>query len=235
MSDRFHVVRDAGEIFRIVFDDGAMNVLSSDALAELRGAVREIPGDARIVTFRSGRPNVFAAGADMREMKEFSAREAAEFSSLGQQLFDEIERMAPLTVAMIDGDCYGGALDLSLTFDLRWASRRARFSHPGSRLGIVTGFGGTSRWKSVLDPSAARKLFLGNEVFDGAAAEAMGLVDQTFETFDGAEDSAIQDLIRLDPSSIAIFKQLIRRSEAMSAVDLQLVARRLTQLYAAEA
>ena len=50
----------------------------------------------------------------------------------------------------IDGDCFGGALDLILAFDLRFATPRSRFAHPGARLGIVTGFGGTSRWRKVL-------------------------------------------------------------------------------------
>ena len=116
-----------------------MNLLSSDALRELRELVGGLTG-CPVVTFRSGRPNVFAAGADMAEMAHFTALQAAEFSRLGQETFAAIERMPSLTIAIVDGDCFGGALDLVLAFDLRFATERSRFSHPGARLGIVTGF-----------------------------------------------------------------------------------------------
>ena len=138
-----------------------MNLLSSSALRMIRGA---LPVDASLFVFRSGRPGLFAAGADMAEMQRFTVSEACEFARLGQELFETIERLPFLTVALIDGDCFGGALDLALSFDLRFATPRSRFSHPGARLGIVTGFGGTSRWRGVLSRRAANQLFLANRV-----------------------------------------------------------------------
>ena len=158
----------------IVFDDGGMNLLSSDALRWIRS---QLPDEASLLLFRSGRPALFAAGADMAEMARFTPFEAWEFSRLGQELCDAIERLPFPTVALIDGDCFGGALDLALAFDFRVATPRSRFSHPGARLGIVTGFGGTTRWRKVLSRAAARQLFLANRVFSAKEALAIGLVD----------------------------------------------------------
>ena len=129
------------------FDDGHMNLLSSSALRAIRDA---LPTDASLFVFRSGRARLFAAGADMAEMRRFSAADAYDFARHGQELFDAIEGLPCITVALIDGDCFGGALDLALSFDLRFATPRSRFAHPGAKLGIVTGFGGTSRWRNVL-------------------------------------------------------------------------------------
>lgn len=183
-----------------VFDDGGMNLLSSSALRSIRAA---LPSDASLFIFRSGRPHIFAAGADMAEMAQFTARDAWDFARLGQELFEAIEQLPGVTICAIDGDCFGGALDLALAFDLRIATPRSRFSHPGARLGIVTGFGGTSRWRKVLTRPAANQLFLANRVFSADEALAMGLVDRLTESF----EEEIDRIAALDP---AVVKMLTR-------------------------
>ena len=185
-----------------VFDDGGMNLLSSSALRQIRSS---LPTDASLFVFRSGRPNLFAAGADMAEMQRFTPWEAYEFARLGQELFDDIERLPCVTVALIDGDCFGGALDLVLAFDFRFATPRSRFAHPGARLGIVTGFGGTSRWRKVLTRRAANQLFLANRVLSASDALEIGLVDRVGESFD-------EELLRLDHDDARMIKQFMWRT-----------------------
>lgn len=175
-----------------VFDDGGMNLLSSSALRSIRDA---LPSEASLFLFRSGRPRLFAAGADMAEMIRFSPWDAWEFARLGQELFERIERMPWLTIALIDGDCFGGALDLALAFDFRFATPRSRFAHPGARLGIVTGFGGTSRWRNVVSRRAANQLFLANRVLGAPEALGIGLVDRVSED----HTDAIERVAALDP------------------------------------
>lgn len=178
----------------IVFDDGGMNLLSSEALRELRDVIAAVPSTDTLV-FRSGQARLFAAGADMAEMQGFTAMEAYEFAQLGQEVFASIERLPYLTVALIDGDCFGGALDLVLAFDVRLATPRSRFAHPGARIGIVTGFGGTSRWRKVLTRAAANQLFLANRVLSAAEALELGLVDRVAES----HDDELARLEKLDP------------------------------------
>src|SRR5436305_14182454 len=122
-------------MFEIVLDDGGMNLLSSSMLRWIRP---QLPSGGSLLVLRSGRPHIFAAGADMAEMRAFGAREAEEFARLGQELFAAIERLPMITVALIDGDCFGGALDLVLAFDLRFATPRSPFAHPRRNPGLVT-------------------------------------------------------------------------------------------------
>ncbi|HYM59733.1 MAG TPA: enoyl-CoA hydratase/isomerase family protein, partial [Thermoanaerobaculia bacterium] len=184
-------------------------------------------GPIQILLFRSSHPHIFAAGADMSEMRRFTPLEAAEFARLGQETFAEIERLPMATVAIIDGDCFGGALDLVMSFDLRFATPRSRFSHPGSRLGIVTGFGGTSRWRKILDRAAARTLFLGNPVMSAAEAKEIGLVDRVGDDF-----SADLDRIEsLDASTLQFVKELTIHADRLSRSELLLVAERLGHIY----
>jgi len=193
-----------------------MNLLSSDALRRLRDS---LPTEGPFI-YRMSR----AAGADMNEMRRFTAAEAEEFSRLGQETFAAIERLPFLTVAAIDGDCFGGALDLALAFDLRYASPRSRFSHPGAKLGIVTGFGGTSRWRKALTPTAARRLFLLNEVLTADQAHAIGLVDVI-----GEPD--VERLAALDPGVVRMLKELSRHAERLSQREVMLLADALGQIY----
>jgi enoyl-CoA hydratase len=219
-----------------------MNLLSSEALGELAEVVAGLQGcrvaeqpsnpatlqpSPRPLVFRSGRPHIFAAGADMAEMARFGAAEAAAFARLGQETFEAIERLPCVTVAFIDGDCFGGALDLILAFDLRFATPRARFAHPGARLGIVTGFGGTSRWRKLLGRPAARRLFLGNEVLSAEEALAIGLVDRVADVF----DDELERLAQLDPRTTRFVKELVRVGERLSREQLMRMSGLLGRLY----
>ena len=129
--------------------------------------------------------------------------------------------MPCLTIATIDGDCFGGALDLILSFDLRFASARSRFSHPGAKLGIVTGFGGTSRWRRVIDANAARRLFIANEILDAEQALEIGLID-------GIGEAHIPDV---DPATLRIVKELTIHRDRLTQRELALLAERLAAIY----
>jgi enoyl-CoA hydratase/carnithine racemase len=219
-SKRFEVLSRADRS-DITFDDGGMNLLSSDALAELGEVIRHLSPVTRHLLFRSARPALFAAGADMAEMQRFGAREAEEFSRAGQELFDAIEKLPMLTIAFIDGDCFGGALDLAMAFDVRIATPRSRFSHPGARLGIITGFGGTSRWRSIIAPAVARRLFLGNEIFNAADALQGGLIDRIADEAD----------VQVDARQVRMIKDLARHGGRLSQRELLELARHLERLY----
>ena len=224
---RFRLEREAGRV-TVSFDDGGMNLLSRSVLEELGELLRRLHTEAfRVLVFRSARPNLFAAGADMKEMSAFSGQDAEGLARLGQEVFAGIEEFAAITVTLIDGDCFGGALDLAMASDLRLATVRSRFSHPGSRLGIVTGYGGTSRWRKLLEIPAARSILLGNAVFDSAAAMAMGLVDQIAEDFEGE----LVRLAHIDPASVRLVNELTNRAPHLSQRELALLAERLGELY----
>ena len=220
--------RSLADRVEIVFDDGGMNLLSSSALDELSSVIStgEVTS-ARLLVFRSGRPGLFAAGADMVEMRDFSPAEAEAFASKGQELFERIEKLPAITVAVIDGDCFGGALDLALSFDLRFATPRARFAHPGARIGIATGFGGTTRWRKVLQRPAAQAMFVGNRILGSAEAERSGLVDPVAEDF----DDSLAALAKADPRAVRLVKELSAHAASLSRSQLQLLAERLGHLY----
>jgi enoyl-CoA hydratase/carnithine racemase len=75
----------------------------------------------------------------------------------------------------------GGGLDLALACHLRCASPRAVFAHPGARLGVITGWGGTRRLPLAVGPAVAAEMFLTGRRLSGAEAFELGLVEYLSE------------------------------------------------------
>lgn len=108
----------------------------------------------------TGTDDVFASGANIREVAGLTAAEALNFSRFGQSIFQRISHARQITIAAINGYCMGGALDLALACDIRLASRNAVFAHPGASLGIITGWGGTYRLPGTVGRARALEFFL---------------------------------------------------------------------------
>jgi enoyl-CoA hydratase len=126
----------------------------------------------------TGVGDVFASGADLREIRDLAADRSAEFALRGQNLMNIISALEPETVAAVNGICFGGALDLALACDRRIASPAAIFSHPGATLGIITGWGGTQRLPRLVGEAKALEMFFTSARIDADEALAIGLVDR---------------------------------------------------------
>lgn len=126
----------------------------------------------------TGSKGIFASGADLREILQLRASEAAEFSHKGQRLMDRISNLRVKTIAVINGPCYGGALDLALACDFRVGNANAAFCHPGAGLGIVTGWGGTQRLPRLIGQANALELFFTACPISAAEGARLGLLDE---------------------------------------------------------
>ena len=120
--------------------------LKAAALEVMRDAVDrwEAQRDLRWVAFAAASPTTFLAGADFRELGHLDAPGAHFFSGMGQSFFRRMRESRLWLVACVEGACMGGGLDFALACDYRIAAPSARFSHPGPRLGLFTGWGGTA-------------------------------------------------------------------------------------------
>ena len=123
----------------------------------------------------TGKDDVFASGADLREIAKLSGDEAREFGLYGQSLMDKISRTN--AVAAVNGFCFGGALDLALACRKRIASENAQFSHPGANLGIMTGWGGTQRLPRLVGEAVALEMFFTAKRVSAREALRLGLID----------------------------------------------------------
>ena len=152
------------------------NPLSVELLEKMTEVVSWIEPETKRLIF-TGTTHVFASGADLREIAEVNGENARAFAMRGQQLMSMIEVASPTTIAAVNGFCYGGALDLALACDMRIASPRAEFCHPGAGLGIMTGWGGTQRLPRLIGEAAALEMFISGKKVDARTALEIGLID----------------------------------------------------------
>lgn len=134
-------------------------------------------GDLDSLIF-TGTQGVFASGADLCEIATETGDTAREFALRGQELMTKIAALPQMTIAAINGVCFGGALDLALACDMRIASPNAKFAHPGTGLGIITGWGGTQRLPRLIGQGRCLELFFTAEAIDADRALAIGLIDE---------------------------------------------------------
>jgi 3-hydroxyacyl-CoA dehydrogenase/enoyl-CoA hydratase/carnithine racemase len=174
-------------VFSFAVPDHRHNVLTHRVAADLAAALdavgRGVGGwQPRGLVVRSAREGSFFAGADIARLDELWSRSAAEIERLcdaGRHLFDRLARAPWPSVALIDGACLGGGLELALACDLRVATTDARtlLGFPEVKLGLLPGWGGTVRLPRLIGPGPAVELAVAGESLDGEAAERVGLVD----------------------------------------------------------
>lgn len=154
------------------------NPLSREVVESLHEIVDDVASsDARRLIF-TGSGDAFASGANLNEIAALSADDAPEFARLGQSLMQKIDELPQLVIAAINGHCFGGALDLALSCDIRIASPNAQFAHPGAGLGIITGWGGTQRLPRMIGVGNALEMFFTASPVDAKRALRIGLVDE---------------------------------------------------------
>jgi enoyl-CoA hydratase len=155
------------------------NPLSTTTLNHLDAAVSALTArsDLKAIIF-TGTGDVFASGADIREIGALRPEAAEGFARRGQQLFQRITDAKQVTIAAVNGYCMGGALDLALACRLRYAASDALFAHPGARLGIITGWGGTQRLPRLIGMSRALEILLTARRVTSEEALRIGLVNQ---------------------------------------------------------
>ncbi len=155
------------------------NPLSRSTLHELQQILERIiiRDDLKTIVF-TGTADIFLSGANIRELAELDLQTALKFAEFGQRIFQNISDARQLTIAAINGYCMGGGLDLALACDLRVAVGSAVFAHPGAKLGIITGWGGTQRLPRIVGKSAALEMLLTARRVSATEALTIGLVTE---------------------------------------------------------
>jgi 3-hydroxyacyl-CoA dehydrogenase/enoyl-CoA hydratase/3-hydroxybutyryl-CoA epimerase len=198
MTDLFESTTSATDAIRYAVDEhgvawltldqpGArLNILSSGVLKRLNELITQVrtdieAGRARAVVIRSGKPGTFIAGADVNEIAAVTdAEDGAAKARGGQQVFTRLSQLPIPTVVAIDGVCLGGGTELALACSYRLAGDRkeTRIGLPEVQLGIIPGFGGTTRLPRLVGMRAALDIILSGRPVDARKAERIGLVDE---------------------------------------------------------
>jgi 3-hydroxyacyl-CoA dehydrogenase/enoyl-CoA hydratase/3-hydroxybutyryl-CoA epimerase len=175
---------EQGDIAIVEFDMVGEKVNKFNTAMMLR--LREVVGELRksrfkAVIFKSNKPKIFIAGADIEEIKAMTTREQFEKAvSTGQDIMNEIEDLPMPTIAAISGACAGGGCEFIMSCDYRMADedKSTRIGLPETKLGIIPGFGGTYRMPRMIGLQNALDIILQGKLVIPQKALKMGLVDQ---------------------------------------------------------
>ena len=171
------------DVCRLTLDKprSSQNVLSAEVIAELDTALGEIEQAApAAVMICSAKQRGFIAGADVSEFSAIeSEQQAAEMLARAHAIINRLQALPMPTVALINGHCLGGGLELALACDYRVVcdDPTIRLGLPEVMLGIHPGFGGSVRLIETIGVIAAMDLMLSGRVVTPAAAKRMGMVD----------------------------------------------------------
>ena len=233
MSANLLIDEHSGYIIITINRAAMFNTLSIETLTELTAFIQAAgkrKDTAAIILKGTG--DSFAAGADIRELSLLTPQTAIEFSKRGQDLFNLFEEIPQLVIGAIDGYCLGGGLDIALACDIRYATSRSTFAHPGAKLGIITGFGGTMRLPDAIGQASARLMFTTAKRIDAKEAERIGLVQRV------VDDDVMSIAILLAEKaavhggkSISYFKEIIKQTVRVSRSQADIIERRAKELF----
>ncbi|AYA77228.1 enoyl-CoA hydratase [Bacillus sp. Y1] len=158
------------------------NALSSQVLKELSDILDEIEfhQDIRVIVLR-GEGRFFSAGADIKEFTTISTGEDfGSLSTLGQDLFERMERYPKPIIAVIHGAALGGGLELAMACHFRLVTENAKLGLPELQLGLVPGFAGSQRLPKYVGTAKAAEMLFTSDPITGVEAVQCGLANHAF-------------------------------------------------------
>ena len=179
MNDPNVLVETRGPVALITLNPPkAFNALSNDLMDELSQALDAIEADDSIrAIVLTGGEKVFAAGADIKGMKDYSYMDAYKGNFITRN-WERVTRCRKPVVAAVAGYALGGGCELAMMCDFILAADNAKFGQPEIKLGILPGAGGTQRLTRLVGKSKAMDLCLTGRMMDAAEAERAGLVSR---------------------------------------------------------
>jgi len=136
--------------------------------------------EIRVVVLTGAGGKAFVSGADISKFEdERGTREAVErYNATTEKVYSGLAGYPKPTIALIQGYCLGGGLNLAISCDLRFCSEGARFGLPAARLGLGYGYAGLKRFIDTIGPAHTKDIFFSGRQFGADEAVAMGLVNR---------------------------------------------------------
>ncbi|MFG1956158.1 3-hydroxyacyl-CoA dehydrogenase NAD-binding domain-containing protein [Nonomuraea sp. NPDC049028] len=179
------------------FDHTKPNTFGPHGLFALNGALSEIAARTDLAAVGvTGKPFVFAVGADLKGAATMASREEARaIGALGHHVFRRLSELPIPSFAFVNGAAMGGGLEVALHCTYRTISSGVpAIALPECFLGLVPGWGGTQLLPHLIGPARALKLIIENplsqnRMLKGAQAFELGVADAMFEPADFLEES----------------------------------------------
>lgn len=208
------VTLDAGDVALLTLDrPDQRNPLDWGTVRELRGALSSIASTHVRAVVVTGNGPAFSAGGDLKGYVDLYQRpdDFAAFLDDLAEVCDTLERGPLPSIAMVNGTCVAGGLELALSCDLVVIAEDARVGDGHLRFGQLPGAGGSQRLVRAIGPQRAREWLLTGELHTAQEAYEAGLAAAVVP---GAELRAhtfalAQSVCRHSPLALRRAKELV--------------------------
>ncbi|KAF8141454.1 ClpP/crotonase [Boletus edulis] len=169
----------------------ALNALNAAHFKDIASALKAADDDTSVgAMVLTGSDRAFAAGADIKEMKDKSFAEAYTSNFLAN--WEVISKLNKPVIAAVSGYALGGGLELALQADILLVSPSAQLGQPEINLGVIPGGGGTQRLARLIGKSRTMELVLTGRIISADEAEKWGLVSRVVPEDIGVVNAAVQ-------------------------------------------
>ncbi|OYX71956.1 MAG: enoyl-CoA hydratase [Rhizobiales bacterium 32-66-11] len=166
----------------------ALNALNAQIISELNTAVDLFEADREIgCMVLTGSERAFAAGADIKEMKDFTY--PATYLDDFITSWERLSRARKPVIAAVAGFALGGGCELAMSCDFILAADTAKFGQPEIKLGVMPGAGGTQRLTRFVGKAKAMEMCLTGRMMGAEEAERAGLVSRIVPAADLVDEA----------------------------------------------
>jgi enoyl-CoA hydratase/carnithine racemase len=189
------------------------NAMGKQTLIDILAALEDIGSEpAIIVTVIQGAGGTFCTGMDLRERSGPTAPDAYEFNHLADRVFLGIEKFNKITIALVNGYCMAGGLELAMGCDFIVADENCKIGDGHMKLpGFVPNGGSSVRLPRLIGVRKAKELLYTGELVSGKEAERIGLASYAVPAglLKAKVEEIIARLLDKSPVGLASMKMLI--------------------------
>ncbi|MEO1475538.1 MAG: enoyl-CoA hydratase [Pseudomonadota bacterium] len=192
----------------------ALNAFNNQLMNELTDALDGYEADTEIgCIVITGSEKAFAAGADIKEMREQSYMDAF-YSDFITRNWERTSRCRKPVIAAVAGYALGGGCELAMMCDFILAGDNAKFGQPEITIGVSPGAGGTQRMTRFIGKSKAMEMCLTGRMMDAEEAERCGLVSRIVPVADLLEEakSVAKKIAGLPRATAMLTKEMVNAS-----------------------
>ncbi|WP_265920511.1 enoyl-CoA hydratase-related protein [Cupriavidus nantongensis] len=211
------IERDAQVATITLNNPDKLNAMDLSMWQGLTDAIQSLSADdtLRCVVLRGAGDKAFAAGADIAEFDTMraNAAQAQQYGEITNATMRAIAACRHPTVALIQGACVGGGLEIASMCDLRICGKSSRFGVPVNRLGLVMSYGELGGLVALAGPATALEIVLEGRVFDADEALDKRLVNRVVAD-EAVPDEAYATARRIGAGAPLVarwHKQFVRR------------------------
>jgi len=199
----------------------ALNALCDQLMEELGSQLLAFDADPAIgAIVLTGSERAFAAGADIKEMRDRTYPAVFNDDFIGKRWETVLQVKKPV-VAAVAGFALGGGCELAMMCDIILAADTAKFGQPEINLGVMPGAGGTQRLTRAVGKSKAMEMILTARMMDAAEAERANLVSRVVPAADLVAEALKlgEKLAALSPVAVAMAKETVNRAFEMTLLE----------------